>query len=86
MLSEERAEIFQARWLPLQISLRSAFLNRPLDTSIMAFSTMILPFVALALSTVNAAPAAQNARCSDGTVVPNSICCDFIPVRIGSDI
>nr|BAG72079.1 manganese peroxidase [Lentinula edodes]BAG72080.1 manganese peroxidase [Lentinula edodes] len=45
----------------------------------MAFSS-IVPLVALALSTVRAAPASQNAVCSDGTVVPDSVCCDFIPL------
>ncbi|KAJ3759576.1 manganese peroxidase [Lentinula raphanica] len=40
----------------------------------------ILPLVALALSVVKAAPASQDAVCSDGTRVPSSICCDFIPL------
>ncbi|KAJ3768702.1 manganese peroxidase [Lentinula raphanica] len=47
----------------------------------MAFSSVLISFVALALSTVRAAPASENlARCSDGTLVPSSICCDFIPL------
>jgi len=39
----------------------------------------LLPFVAIAASLVNAAPA-RNAVCSDGTVVPDATCCDFIPL------
>ncbi|KIK70405.1 hypothetical protein GYMLUDRAFT_148876 [Collybiopsis luxurians FD-317 M1] len=44
----------------------------------MAFS-FILPLLALA-SSVNSAPAASSATCSDGTVVSHSVCCDFIPL------
>ncbi|KAJ3873747.1 manganese peroxidase [Lentinula edodes] len=45
----------------------------------MAFAN-IFPLVALALSAVKAAPTSQEAVCSDGTRVTNSICCDFIPL------
>jgi len=42
--------------------------------------SLSIPFVLAALSTVRAAPASHNAVCSDGTVVPDSVCCDFIPL------
>nr|AAB03480.1 manganese dependent peroxidase precursor MnP13-1 [Gelatoporia subvermispora]AAC05222.1 manganese peroxidase precursor [Gelatoporia subvermispora] len=44
----------------------------------MAFASL-LALVALA-ATVRAAPSSSSVTCSDGTVVPDSMCCDFIPL------
>ncbi|KAE9394243.1 manganese peroxidase [Gymnopus androsaceus JB14] len=40
----------------------------------------VFPVALLALSTVHAVPASQGAVCSDGTAVPDEMCCDFIPL------
>jgi manganese peroxidase len=45
----------------------------------MAFASL-LALVALAATTVRAAPAAEAAVCPDGTRVTNSACCAFIPL------
>nr|AAD45725.1 manganese-dependent peroxidase precursor [Gelatoporia subvermispora] len=44
----------------------------------MAF-TSLLAIVALA-ATVRGAPASSSVTCSDGTAVPDAMCCDFIPL------
>ncbi|KAJ3982013.1 manganese peroxidase [Lentinula detonsa] len=46
----------------------------------MAFSNLLQIIALAALSTIKAAPTSQEAVCSDGTRVSNSICCDFIPL------
>ncbi|KAF5363128.1 hypothetical protein D9757_011709 [Collybiopsis confluens] len=49
----------------------------------MVFSSMYLPLSALAIGhsvLVKAAPSMRGTVCSDGTVVSNSVCCDFIPL------
>ncbi|KIK50682.1 hypothetical protein GYMLUDRAFT_182393 [Collybiopsis luxurians FD-317 M1] len=47
------------------------------------YSSNVLPLAARIISfatTIKAAPASQDAVCSDGTVMSNAICCDFIPL------
>ncbi|GJE87943.1 manganese peroxidase [Phanerochaete sordida] len=47
----------------------------------MAFQfSALFALVALAASTVRAAPAAAQVNCPDGTAVPSTVCCDFIPL------
>ncbi|KAF5391594.1 hypothetical protein D9757_002545 [Collybiopsis confluens] len=49
----------------------------------MVFSSIFLPLSTLAIGysvLVKAAPSTRGAVCSDGTVVSNSVCCDFIPL------
>ncbi|EMD35154.1 fungal class II heme-containing peroxidase [Gelatoporia subvermispora B] len=59
------------------LSLSSPTLFTP-DYNPMAFPAL-LALVALAAS-VRAAPASSSAVCSDGTIVSNAVCCDFIPL------
>ncbi|OCH90881.1 manganese-dependent peroxidase precursor [Obba rivulosa] len=44
----------------------------------MAFAALLA--LASLATAATAAPAASNATCSDGTVVPSDVCCDFIPL------
>lgn len=46
----------------------------------MAFKFSSLVALVATAATVRAAPASTAATCSDGTQVPNEVCCNFVPV------